>query len=142
MKPLSVAWRPQGTTALDELLSVTRGRRAVDLATRTELATTHPRPATTRTTALSLSGSPSRDVLETLRRDAARAIAAGSGTLSIDIDGLTTLDSAVIATLILVLRAARQTNGAIVLRAAREPIVETLRVTALDKIFTIEAPAG
>jgi anti-anti-sigma factor len=91
---------------------------------------------------LSLSGSPSLEALVSLRNAASRAVAAGQKTIRVDIDELAVLDSAVIATLILLLRGARQSGGSVILRASRENIVGTLQATALDRVFVIETPTA
>jgi anti-anti-sigma regulatory factor len=91
---------------------------------------------------LALTGSPSLEALVSLRRAATRAVAAGHKTIRVDIDELAVLDSAVIATLILLLRGARQSGASVVLRASRENIVGTLQATALDKVFVIETPTA
>jgi anti-anti-sigma regulatory factor len=77
-----------------------------------------------------------------LRNAASRAVAAGQKTIRVDIDELAVLDSAVIATLILLLRGARQSGGSVILRASRENIVGTLQATALDRVFVIETPTA
>lgn len=141
LRPSTATWQPLGQAAFDEFVTVTRARRATDLEAGAS-GTRHARRLGMRATAFALNGSPSRDVLQALRSEAVRAVAGGSTTLFVDLDALTSVDSAVIGTLILILRAARECGAGVVLRAAHEPIVETLRVTALDKIFPIEAPVS
>ncbi len=80
------------------------------------------------------------DGLAILRGDVKRALAEGERRVAIDVDALPVLDTSVIKFLITVLRDARQQDGAVVLRAGRPAILETLHVTALDKLFSIEAP--
>lgn|GEM_PF-3021039 len=82
------------------------------------------------------------DVLRTLRSDAARAVEGGASHLAIDVNEVGILDSAVISTLIAVLRDARARGASVELRAERQSILDTLRITALDKIFTICAPVA
>jgi anti-anti-sigma regulatory factor len=77
-----------------------------------------------------------------LRGEVEQALAAGSLAVAIDIDGLTELDTPVLSLLISLLRTARNSGASIVLQARRTPILEALNLTALDKIFTIEAPQG
>ncbi len=74
-----------------------------------------------------------------LRADVGRAVDAGSRQIAVDIDDVGVLDSAVISTLISVLREARERGAEITLRANRKGILDTLRITALDKVFTIAA---
>ncbi len=114
----------------------------VDLATLRSFDPTAPKSAGLRATVFSLAGSPSQEALSSLCGSARRAISAGAKTIRVDIDELAVLDSAVIATLILLLRTARETGASVVLRASRENIVGTLQTTALDKIFVVETPAA
>ncbi len=110
----------------------------VDLATlRWDDPVAAPGPA--GATVFSLSGSPSQEALGSLRTAARQAVSSGAKTIRVDIDELAALDSAVIATLILLLRAARDGGASVVLRASRENIVGTLQTAALDKIFVVEA---
>ena len=93
-------------------------------------------------TIFSLTGSPSPEALSSLCTAARAAVSSGAKTIRVDIDELATLDSTVIATLILLLRSARDSGASVVLRASRENIVGTLQATALDKIFVVETPAA
>jgi anti-anti-sigma factor len=70
-----------------------------------------------------------------------RAVEGGATHIAIDVDEVGILDSAVISTLIAVLRDARARGASVELRAARQSILDTLRITALDKVFAICAPA-
>ena len=88
----------------------------------------------------SLVGAPSQEALNALCTAARRAVSSGAKTVRIDIDELAALDSSVIATLVLLLRSARENGASVVLRASRENIVGTLQATALDKIFVVETP--
>ncbi len=65
------------------------------------------------------------------------AIAAGTRSISIDVDDIGVLDSPIIGALISVLRDARERGASVTLRATRKSILDTLRITALDKVFTI-----
>ena len=94
------------------------------------------------TKVFALTGSPPQDALTSFRRAAVLAVNCGVKTVRVDISELAVLDSAVIATLILVLRAARERGAGVVLRAQHECIVETLRLTALDKLFAVEVLAA
>ena len=89
-------------------------------------------------TVFSLAGSPTQEALRSLCAAARRAVSFGAKTIRVDIDELAALDSAVIATLIVLLRSARESGASVVLRASRENIVGTLQTTALDKIFVVE----
>lgn len=82
------------------------------------------------------------NVLAVLRRDVVAAVEAGHARVAIDLDEVGILDSRVIAALISILREVRTVGAEVTLRAGRRPILDTLRVTALDRVFTIEvAPA-
>lgn len=87
----------------------------------------------------SLSKPLSPEMLHALRGEVARAVAAGARAVAVDIDDVGILDSAVISILIEILRDARESGATVALRAERKSILETLRITALDKVFTIEA---
>jgi len=77
----------------------------------------------------------------TALREAARAtLAEGAEQLVVDIDGAGVLDSASIAALISLLREAREQGAGVTLLAEQKGILDTLRITALDKIFTVESP--
>ena len=89
-----------------------------------------------------LVGSPSAEALSSLCTAARQAVSSGAKPIRVDIDELAALDSAVIATLILVLRSARESGASVVLRASRENIVGTLQTTALDRVFVIETPTA
>ena len=69
-----------------------------------------------------------------------RELDRGSLGIALDIDALGDLETSVVALLITLLRAARHRGASIVLRARAPRVLETLRLTGLDKIFTIEAP--
>ncbi len=79
------------------------------------------------------------DNLAATRADIGVALAAGKRHITIDLDAVAVLDSPLIATLIAILRAARECGATVSLRAGRRPILETLRATALDQVFAIEA---
>lgn len=111
----------------------------VDLAT---LRWDDPVARTGVATVFSLAGSPSQEALNSLCTAARNAVSSGAKTIRVDIDELADLDSAVIATLILLLRSARECGASVVLRASRENIVGTLQITALDKVFVIETPTA
>ena len=90
----------------------------------------------------SLSKPVNAESLAALRAAAAAATGAGVRQVALDIDEVGVLDSNVIATLIMILREAREQGGEVVLMASRKGILDTLRITALDKIFAISAPLG
>jgi anti-anti-sigma factor len=78
--------------------------------------------------------------LQGLRAEVARTIEHGARNIAVDIDDVGQLDSPVISTLVSILREAREHGAVVTLRAARTSILDTLRVTALDRVFTIAAP--
>ena len=61
--------------------------------------------------------------------------------IAIDVDDVGVLDSPVISTLIAVLRDVRERGAAVELRASRQNILDTLRITALDKVFSVSKAA-
>jgi anti-anti-sigma factor len=75
--------------------------------------------------------------LSQLRADVARAVSDGTRDIFIDIDQVTVLDSLTIATLIKILGEARKGGAALTLWATRKSLLDTLRITALVKVFTI-----
>lgn len=68
------------------------------------------------------------------------ARAAGASDIVVDLDDVTVLDSAVIATLISLLRDVRERGATMSLAATRPGILTTLSITGLDKVFAIVAP--
>ncbi len=56
---------------------------------------------------------------------------------TLDLDGVPLLDSPAIANLIVLLRAARERDVRLRLAVTRPALLETLRITGLDKVFTI-----
>jgi anti-anti-sigma regulatory factor len=76
------------------------------------------------------------------RADVAQAVEAGAKCVIVDVDDVGVLDSQVIATLIIMLREARERGASVALRAGRKSILETLHTTALDRVFTIVTPGG
>jgi anti-anti-sigma regulatory factor len=81
----------------------------------------------------------SPESLGRLRADVARAVANGADAVSLDIDDIGVLDSPVISALISMLRDVRERGASVTLRASRKSLLDTLRITALDKVFTIVA---
>ncbi len=80
------------------------------------------------------------DALNALRDDVTRALEQGAPAVLVDIDGIGTLESATIAGLIVLLRAARERGVVLSLRVGRKNLLETLRITALDRVFPIVTP--
>jgi anti-anti-sigma factor len=76
-----------------------------------------------------------------LRAQVRAAIEAGGPAIEINIDDVGVLDSPVIAALISMLREAREHGVSVSLQATRQSILDTLRITALDKVFTIVSAA-
>ncbi len=81
-----------------------------------------------------LAGSPDAAALDALRCEVASA---NGGDIVVDIDDIAILDAPVISTLVAMLREARERGTTIALRAGRKRLLDTLRITALDKVFTI-----
>jgi anti-anti-sigma factor len=67
-----------------------------------------------------------------------RTAAAGIHEVTINLDGLSKLDTAVISTLIFVLRKMREEGGGVSLSVVRKSILDTLRITGLDRVFAME----
>ena len=95
-------------------------------------------PASTATSSLRLSGG-SADDLRVLLESARASRKCGAKRLHVDLEALERLDSPAIATLITILRAARLDNADVALGTTRPAVIDTLRVTGLDKLFPREA---
>jgi anti-anti-sigma regulatory factor len=80
------------------------------------------------------------EALRAFRAEIVRLLEAGTKTLLVDIDEVGTLDSPTIAALIVALRAARERSAVLSLQVSRKNLLETLRITALDQVFTIVLP--
>jgi anti-anti-sigma regulatory factor len=80
------------------------------------------------------------EALRAFRAEVVRLLEAGTKALLVDIDEVGTLDSPTIAALIVALRAARERSAVLSLRVSRKNLLETLRITALDQVFTIVLP--
>ena len=80
------------------------------------------------------------EALSTLRAGIASALEDGAKAVIVDIDGVGTLDSPAIGGLILALRAARERSAVLSLRVSRKNLLETLRITALYRVFPIVTP--
>jgi anti-anti-sigma factor len=81
----------------------------------------------------------SADALTRIRADVLRAVESGATTVWLDIDDIGVLDSPIISVLISLLREVRERGAAVSLRASRKSLLDTLRITALDKVFVISA---
>jgi anti-sigma B factor antagonist len=79
----------------------------------------------------------SPESLGILRTDIADAVAAGSREIVIDVDDIGILDFPIITVLISILRQSRESGASVSLRAKRQSILDTLRITALNKVFTV-----
>jgi anti-anti-sigma regulatory factor len=79
---------------------------------------------------------------KTARRQRAAIVAAAKagGRCLVDVDGAVPLEARVLASLIKTLREVRETEGTMVLAAARPEALETLRLTGLDKVFKVVSP--
>jgi anti-anti-sigma regulatory factor len=86
---------------------------------------------------ISLSGPLTKEALAALR-----AALAGREALTLDIDALPALDAPAIACLVTLLRDARNLGVTLRLAVSRLDLLETLRVTGLDKVFTRESAAS
>jgi anti-anti-sigma regulatory factor len=80
------------------------------------------------------------EALREFRAEVVRLLEAGTKALLVDIDEVGTLDSPTIAALIVALRAARERSAVLSLQVSRKNLLETLRITALDQVFTIVLP--
>jgi len=75
--------------------------------------------------------------LDELEASVVAAAGAGARSLTVELDEVGVLDSAVISTLIKILRDVRAHGGTVTLSARRKSLLDTLRVTGLDKVFKI-----
>lgn len=82
------------------------------------------------------------EALAVLRDGVISAIDAGEREISIDIDNVGILESFVISALVELRRETRERGVAISLRASQPRLLDSLRITALDKVFTIAASDG
>ena len=89
---------------------------------------------------LHLSKPTTPEALRDFRAEVVRHLEAGTKALLVDIDEVGTLDSPTIAALIVALRAARERAAVLSLQVSRKNLLETLRITALDQVFTIVLP--
>jgi anti-anti-sigma factor len=80
--------------------------------------------------------------LTALRQAVEAAVTGNARRVVVDLGTLDVLDSPVIATLIAVLRGARERGAEVYLVSERKRVLDTLRVTGLDKVFTLGHPAG
>jgi ABC-type transporter Mla MlaB component len=78
----------------------------------------------------------SPESLGELGANVSRAVADGIREVTIDVDDIGILDSVTIAALITIRRQAREGGASVTLQATRKNL-DTLRVTALSKVFTI-----
>jgi len=75
--------------------------------------------------------------LAVLRCELASAVDGGERDATIDIDDVVILESAVIAALLEILRLTRERGATVSLCARRPQLLQSLRITALDKVFTV-----
>jgi|GEM_PF-2557149 anti-anti-sigma factor len=75
--------------------------------------------------------------LAALEADVSAAAGDGARDVRIDLAQLGTLDPAVIKALIRVLRSVRELGGSVSLAGGRKTVLQTLRVTGLDKMFAL-----
>lgn len=74
---------------------------------------------------------------ERLQGQVVSATEAGAREITLALDEIPALDSAAIRQLIKLLRRTRELGGDIALAVSRADLLRTLRVTALDKVFTV-----
>jgi anti-anti-sigma factor len=99
-------------------------------------------PASLPTVSLRLAGG-SADLLHDLAEHARAELRSGAKRLHIDLEALDRLDSPAVSVLITILRAAHLEGADVALGATRQAVLDTLRVTGLDKLFPNEpAPEG
>ena len=67
------------------------------------------------------------------------SVAAGVRDVTINLDGLSRLDSGVISTLIFALRTLREHGGEVSLSVVKKSVLETLHITGLDRVFAMAA---
>jgi anti-anti-sigma factor len=70
------------------------------------------------------------------------AVLNDGGTAIVDLDGMEALDAPDVRILISLLRRAREQGGDVALRATKPGVIRSLRVTALDRLFTVETEAA
>lgn len=80
--------------------------------------------------------------LTVLRADAGRALDEGAHGLAVDVEDVAVLDSQIIAALIAILREVRERGASMQLRAHRQSLLDTLRITGLDRVFTVTEPGA
>ncbi len=81
-------------------------------------------------------------MLESLDAAVDDTVAAGLTELTVDLGGLAILETAAISKLIASLRKMHEAGGNVRLIGAGKGVLETLRVTGLDRIFdVVESPA-
>ena len=95
-------------------------------------------PASLPNVSLRLAGS-STDQLHDLAERSKAELRSGAKRLHIDLEALDRLDSPAVSVLITILRAAHLEGADVALGATRPAVLDTLRVTGLDKLFPNEA---
>ena len=83
-----------------------------------------------------------KDSLAALRAAIAVSIEAGESEIAVDIDDLGILESNVISALLVIRRQVSDRGAALSLRASRPRLLESLRITALDRLFSVVASDG
>ncbi len=78
--------------------------------------------------------------ISAIRSEVGHELASGARDVALDIDALGDLETPALSLLITLLRDARQHGASIVLRARQPLVLQSLTLTGLDKIFTVEAP--
>jgi anti-anti-sigma factor len=77
--------------------------------------------------------------LDNFRSKIVDFVNSGIREVTVNLDGLSGLDTIVISTLIFALRTMREHGGIIKLAVIQKSVLETLRVTGLDRVFAVAA---
>jgi anti-anti-sigma factor len=91
-------------------------------------------------TVFSLGKPLSTEALVAARARVEVALEAGAREIAFNIDEVGVLESKTIAVLISILRLVRERGGSVTLLASQPHILETLRITALDRVFAVASP--
>ena len=94
-----------------------------------------------RTAEIKIAGPVNAESLSALRVEAKELAAGGVRELSVNIDAAGSLENALTATLIRILRDVRARSGSLTIVASRPPVLAGLRLTALDRIVDVVPPA-
>ncbi|MBC5810480.1 MAG: hypothetical protein GIW95_06470 [Candidatus Eremiobacteraeota bacterium] len=98
--------------------------------------------ATARRAEITIDGPVNTASLSALRFEARELTADGVQDLTVNIDAAGTLENALTATLIHILRDVRSRSGSLTIAAGQELMLDGLRLTALDRIVAVVPPTG